>query len=232
MDKVVASPREAVADIRDGATILIGGFGVVQGWPTSLLEALREHGAGNLTLIANTPGVGPTSPQLLAEAGLVRKLVASYALYPKQRTPMDAAIRSGRVALELVPQGTLIERIRAAGAGLAAFYTPTGVDTDVTRDREVREFDGRRYVLETALRGDYALIRASRADRFGNLVYRRGSRNFNPVMATGARVTIAEVDEIVEPGALDPECVVTPGVFVDRVVRCEHPLDMTAIRDL
>ena len=232
MDKVVASAREAVADIRDGATILIGGFGVVQGWPTSLLEALRDHGAGDLTLIANTPGVGPTSPQLLAEAGLVRKLVASYALYPKQRTAMDAAIRSGRVELELVPQGTLVERIRAGGSGLAAFYTPTGVDTEVTRDREVREFDGRRYVLETALRADVALVRASAADRHGNLVYRRGSRNFNPVMATAAPLTIAEVDDVVDAGALDPEAVVTPGIFVDRVVRCERPLDVPALRAL
>ena len=232
MNKVVASAREAVADIPDGATLLIGGFGVVQSWPTSLLEALRQHGARALTLVSNTPGVGPTSPQVLAEAGQVRKLIASYALYPKQRTPMDAGIRSGSIALELIPQGTLIERIRAAGAGLAAFYTPTGVDTDVARDREVREFDGRRYVLETALRGDYALIRASRADRYGNLVYRRGSRNFNPAMATAARVTVAEVDEVVEVGGLDPEAVVTPGVFVDRVVACEKVLDYAAIREL
>jgi len=232
VDKVVGSAREAVADIPDGATLLIGGSGVVQSWPTSLLDALRQHGARALTLVANTPGVGPTSPQILAEAGQVRKLIASYAVYPKQRTPMDAGIRSGSIALELIPQGTLIERIRAAGAGLAAFYTPTGVDTDVARDREVREFDGRRYLLETALRGDYALIRASCADRHGNLVYRSGARNFNPVMATGARVTIAEVDEIVEPGALDPECVITPGVFVDRVVRSERPLDIAAIREL
>jgi 3-oxoacid CoA-transferase len=232
MDKMVASARQAVADVPDGATILIGGFGVVQGWPTSLLEALRDHGARDLTLIANTPGVGPTSPQLLAEAGLVRKLVASYAVYPKQRTPMDAGIRAGRIALELVPQGTLVERIRAGGAGLAAFYTPTGADTEVTRDREVREFDGRRFVLETALRGDFALVRAARADRHGNLVYRRGSRNFNPVMATAARVTIAEVDDVVEPGALDPEAVVTPGVCVDRVVCCERPLDVAALREL
>ncbi len=232
MDKVVASARQAVADVPDGATILIGGFGVVQGWPTSLLEALREHGARDLTLIANTPGVGPTSPQLLAEAGLVAKLVASYAVYPKQRTPMDAGIRAGHIALELVPQGTLIERLRAGGAGLAAFYTPTGADTEVTRDREVREFDGRRFVLETALRGDFALVRAARADRHGNLVYRRGSRNFNPVMATAARVTIAEVDDVVDAGALDPEAVVTPGVWIDRVVRCERPLDVAALREL
>src|SRR5262245_60455086 len=232
MDKVVASARAAVADLPDGATIMIGGFGVVQGWPTSLLEAVRERGARDLTLIANTPGVGPTSPQLLAEAGLVRKLVASYAVYPKRRTATDAGIRAGRVALELVPQGTLVERIRAGGAGLAAFYTPTGADTEVARDREVREFNGRRFVLETALRGDFALVRAARADRHGNLVYRRGSRNFNPVMATAARVTIAEVDEIVEPGGLDPEAVVTPGVCVDRVVRCERPLDVAGVREL
>jgi len=232
MDKVVASAREAVADVRDGATILIGGFGVVQGWPTSLLEALRDHGARELTLIANTPGVGPTSPQILAEAGLVGKLIASYALYPKQRTPMEAGIRSGRITLELVPQGTLIERLRAGGAGLPAFYTPTGVDTAVRPDAEVREFEGRRYVLERALRGDVALVRAARADRHGNLVYRRGGRNFNPVMATAGRCTIAEVDDVVEPGALDPEAVVTPGVCVDRVVRCERPLDVAALRAL
>jgi 3-oxoacid CoA-transferase len=232
MDKVATSAREAVAGIRDGATILIGGFGVVQGWPTSLLEALRDHGARDLTLIANTPGVGPTSPQILAEAGLVGKLIASYAVYPKQRTPMEAGIRSGRIALELVPQGTLVERLRAGGAGLAAFYTPTGVDTDLRRDAEVRAFEGRRYVLETALRGDVALVRAARADRHGNLVYRRGARNFNPVMATAARRTIAEVDEVVEAGEIDPEAVVTPGVCVDRVVRCERPLDVATLREL
>jgi 3-oxoacid CoA-transferase len=232
MDKVVASARQAVADVPDGATVLVGGFGVVQGWPTSLLEALRDHGVRELTLIANTPGVGPTSPQLLAEAGLVRKLIASYAVYPKQHTPMGDAIQAGRIALELVPQGTLIERLRAGGAGLAAFYTPTGVGTEATRGREVREFDGRRYVLETALRGDFAFVRAARGDRHGNLVYRRGSRNLNPAMATAARVTIAEVDEVVEPGGIDPEAVVTPGVCVDRVVRCERPLDVAALREL
>jgi len=232
MNKVVASARDAIADVRDGATILIGGFGVVQGWPTSLLEALRDHGARQLTLVANTPGVGPTSPQILAEAGLVGKLVASYAIYPKQRTPMEAGIRDGRIALELLPQGTLIERLRAGGAGVPAFYTPTAVDTEVRRDAEVREFGGRRYVLETALRGDVALVRAARADRGGNLVYRRGARNFNPVMATAARITIAEVDEVVEAGAIDPEAVVTPGVYVDRVVRCERPLDAATLRAL
>ncbi len=232
MDKAVASARRAVADVPDGATILIGGFGVVQGWPTTLLEALRDHGARDLTLIANTPGVGPTSPQLLAEAGLVRRLIASYAVYPTQRTPMEAGIRAGRIALELVPQGTLVERIRAGGAGLAAFYTPTGAGTEIARDREVRNFDGRSFVLETALRGDFALVRAARADRHGNLVYRRGARNLNPVMATAARVTIAEVDDVVEPGGLDPEAVVTPGVCVDRVVRRERPLDADAVRAL
>jgi len=232
MNKLVASARDAIADVRDGATILVGGFGVLQGWPTSLLEALREHGARNLTLVANTPGVGPTSPQILAEAGLVGKLVASYALYPKQRTPMEAGIREGRIALELVPQGTLIERLRAGGAGLPAFYTPTAVDTDVRHGAEVRELQGRRYVLETALRGDVALVRAARADRAGNLVYRRGSRNLNPVMATAAGTTIAEVDEVVEEGAIDPEAVVTPGVYVDRVVRCERPLDVEMLRAL
>ena len=232
MDKLVASARDAVDCIRDGATVLIGGFGVVQGWPTSLLVALRDHGARNLTLVANTPGVGPTSPQILAEAGLVGKLIASYAIYPKQRTPMENGIRAGRIAFELVPQGTLVERLRAGGAGLAAFYTPTGADTEARRDAEVREFDGRRYVLETALRGDVAFIRGARADPSGNVVYRRGARNFNPVMATAARTTIAEVDDVADTGAIDPETVVTPGVFVDRVVRCEHPLDAATLRAL
>jgi 3-oxoacid CoA-transferase len=232
MDKLVASAREAVADVGDGATVLIGGFGVIQGWPASLLRALRERGSRGLTIVCNTPGVGPTSPQQLAENGQIRKLVASYAAYPTQRTPIEAAIRRGEIEHEMVPQGTLIERVRAGGAGLAAFYTPTGVGTDVAAGREVREFDGRRFVLETALRADFALVRAARGDRAGNLVYRGSGRNYNPVLATAARVTIAEVDEVVAIGELEPESVVTPGVFVDRVVCCEEPLPAERIREL
>jgi 3-oxoacid CoA-transferase len=204
---------------------LLGGFGVIQGWAASCILALAERGPRALTVIANTPGVGPLSPQCLAERGLVRKLVASFAVYPTQPAPMGDGIKAGRIALELVPQGTLVERVRAGGAGLAAVYTPTGVGTEAAVGKDVRVFDGRRYVLERAIRGDVAIVRAHRADRHGNLTYRRGSRNFNPVFATAARTTIAEVDEIVEPGELDPETIVTPGIFVDRVVATENPLD-------
>ena len=215
----------AVADIPDGATILVGGFGVIQGWPASLLEATAARGTRALTVVANTPGVGPYSPQLLAEHGLVRKLVASFAVYPTQRAPMGDGIVAGRIALELVPQGTLVERVRAGGAGLAGIYTPTGVGTETAAGKEERVFDGRRFLFERAIRGDVALVRAERGDRHGNLTYRRGSRNYNPAFATAARTTIAEVDEIVEPGGLDPETIVTPGIFVDRVVRTGRPMD-------
>jgi 3-oxoacid CoA-transferase len=232
MDKLVASAAEAVADVGDGASLLFGGFGVVQSWPNSLLLALRDHGARDLTVIFNTPGVGPLSAQLLAEAGLVRKVIASFAAYPTRATAVEEQIRAGKIELELVPQGTLAERVRAGGAGIPAFYTPTGVGTLVAEGKERRTFGGREYVLETALTADYALVRAHRADRLGNLVYRRGGRNLHPVFATGGRVTLAEVDEVVEPGGIDPECVVTPGIYVDRVVRTEHPLDVQEIRAL
>ncbi|HJQ84102.1 MAG TPA: 3-oxoacid CoA-transferase subunit A [Candidatus Binatia bacterium] len=232
MDKVVASAAAAVADVADGATLLFGGFGVVQGWPNSLLLALRAHGARDLTLVFNTPGVGPLSAQMLAEAGLVRKIVASFAAYPTRRTPIEDQIREGKIALELVPQGTLAERVRAGGAGIPAFYTPTGVGTLVAEGKERRTFRGREYVLETALTADFAFVRAHRADRLGNLVYRRGARNLHPPFATGGRVTVAEVDEVVAPGDIDPESVVTPGIYVDRVVRTEHPLDVEEVRAL
>jgi 3-oxoacid CoA-transferase len=229
--KVVESAAEAVAGVPDGASILVGGFGVIQGWPSSLLQALRAHGARALTLIANTPGVGPTSPQILAETGQIHKLIASYAVYPKQTAPIGEGIKAGTIALELVPQGTLVERVRAGGAGIPAFYTPTGVDTDAARGKEIRTIDGRRCVLERALRADFAFVRAARADRFGNLVYRGAGRNFHPSFATAARTTIAEVDEISDE-PLDPEAVVTPGIFVDRVVRTEDPLDRDRLRAL
>jgi 3-oxoacid CoA-transferase len=232
MDKVVPSAAAAVADVPDGASILFGGFGVVQAWPNSLLLALRARGTRELTVIFNTPGVGPLSAQPLAEAGLIRKVVASFAAYPTRSTPLEDRLKRGEIALELVPQGTLAERVRAGGAGIPAFYTPTGVGTQVAEGKEHRTFGGREYVLETALRADYAFIRAHRADRHGNLVYRRGGRNLHPAFASGARVTIAEVDEVVEPGEIDPECVVTPGVYVDRVVKTEHPLDVEEIRAL
>ncbi len=211
---------------------MIGGFGVIQGWPASLIRALRARGVGELTVICNTPGVGPTSPQQLAENGQIRRLIASYAAYPTQPTPIEAAIRRGEIEHEIVPQGTLIERIRAGGAGLAAFYTPTGAGTEIADGKEVREFGGRPHLLETALRADFALVRAARADRFGNLVYRGAGRNYNPILATAARVTVAEVDEVLPTGALAAEEIVTPGIFVDRLVRVEEPLDAERVRSL
>lgn len=231
-DKVAASAAVAVADIPDGAHLLLGGFGVIQSWPISLITALHDRGVRDLTIICNTPGVGPTSPQILAQNHQIKKLIASFAAYPTRPTPVEAAIKSGEIALELVPQGTLVERVRAGGAGLPAFYTPTGVGTDAAKGKEERVFNGRRYILETALQADFALLRAATADRYGNVVYRRGSRNFNPLFATGAKTTVVEVDRIVEPGGIDPEAVVTPHIFVDRVVQNEHPLDLQAIREL
>src|SRR6058998_1291590 len=213
MDKVAGSAAAAVADVPHGATLLFGGFGVVQGWPNSLLLALRDHGARDLTVVFNTPGVGPLSAQLLAEAGLIRRVIASFAAYPTRPTPIE-------------------EQIKAGGAGIPAFYTPTGVGTLVAEGKERRTFGGREYILETALTTDYAFVRAHRADRHGNLLYRRGARNLHPVFATGGRVTLAEVDEVVPAGAMDPEYVVTPGIYVDRVVRTEHPLDVEEIRAL
>ena len=230
MNKIVSDAAEAVADIPDGATILVGGFGVLHAWPTTLLEALQAQGARDLTLICNIGGVGATSPQILAEKGQIRKLIASYGAVPKRITPLDDAIRAGEVELELVPQGTLIERVRAGGSGLAAFYTPTGVGTDLARGKEEREFGGKRFLLETALRADFALVRAGAGDPHGNLVYRGSSRNFNPLFATAADVTIAEVDEVVAVGELDPEAVITPGIHVDRVIRCERQLDPEVLR--
>jgi 3-oxoacid CoA-transferase len=232
MDKLASSAAAAVADVRDGASILFGGFGVVQGWPNSLVLALRDRGARELTLVFNTPGVGPLSAQVLAEAGLVRRVIASFAAYPTRRTPMEDQIRAGRIELELVPQGTLAERVRAGGAGIPAFFTPTGVGTQVAEGKERRTFEGRDCVLEIAIRADWAFVRAHRADRHGNLVYRRGARNLHPAFASGGRVTVAEVDEVVAPGSIDPEHVVTPGIYVDRVVRTEHPLAVEEVRAL
>jgi 3-oxoacid CoA-transferase len=209
MDKVAASAAAAVADIAAGARILLGGFGVIQSWPISLISALHKRGVRELTVVCNTPGVGPTSPQILAENHQIKKLIASFAAYPTRPTPVEAAIKSGEIELELVPQGTLVERVRAGGAGLPAFYTPTGVGTAAANGKEERVFDGRRYILETAIRADFALLRAAMADRYGNVVYRRGARNFNPLFATGATTTI-----------------------VDRVVQNEQQLDLPAIREL
>lgn len=232
MRKLLLNATNAVADIPDGASILLGGFGVLQGWPHELLFALRERGVKHLTLICNSPGFGPFSPQILAENRQIKKLIASFGGYSYRVTPLSEQIGRGEVEFEMVPQGTLVERIRAGGAGIPAFFTPTGVGTVVEEGKEKRIFNGREYLLETALRADFALIRAHRADTYGNLVYRRTARNFNPPFATAANVTIAEVDEIVEPGQLDPEAVVTPGIFVHRLVRRESPLRQETVFEL
>ena len=230
INKVFRSFTEAVADIPDGAAIMIGGFGGPGGMPSNLLLALREHGARGLTIITNSaglPGFGAKKGEDEANASVlfanhqVRKTIASF---PVPRSPsviseFQKAFQRGEVELEVVPQGTLAERIRAGGAGIAAFYTPTGAGTLLAEGREVREFNGRPCVLEHALTADYALIRAHKADPMGNLVYRGSSRNFNPLMAMAARVTIAEVTELTETGGLDPEAIVTPGIFVHRVVK-------------
>lgn len=224
MRKPLLSAAEAVADIQDGASLLIGGFGVLQGWPHELLSAVRERNVKNLTVICNSPGFGPYSPQILAENHQITKLIASFGGYAYRTTPLSEQIGRGEVEFELVPQGTLVERIRAGGAGIPAFFTPTGVGTVIEEGKEQRIFAGRTYLLETALRADFALLRAQAADTEGNLVYRRSARSFHPPFATAAAVTIAEVDDVHAPGALDPEAIATPGIFVQRLVRRETPL--------
>jgi 3-oxoadipate CoA-transferase alpha subunit len=219
--KVVATPDEAVAVIPDGATIMFGGF-VSAGTPTNLIRALVRRGVRGITGIANNIGLGDELDSL-NENRQFRKFIASFAIRAagSRRSRFEELYRAGEVELELVPQGTLAERIRAGGAGIAAFYTPTGVGTPVAEGKEVREIDGHRYLLETALTADFALLKAHRADTFGNLAYRGAGRNFNVPMATAARFVIVEVDEVVELGALEPNEVVTPGVYVDRIVRCD-----------
>jgi 3-oxoadipate CoA-transferase alpha subunit len=220
IDKRRATLAEAVADIRDGATVLIGGFGLA-GQPAKLIDALIAQGAKNLTIVSNNAGNGETGLAQLIKQRRVKKILCSF---PRQADSyvFDAAFRAGEIELEVVPQGNLAERMRAAGAGIGAFYTPTGYGTLLAEGKETRTIEGRNYVLEYPIRGDVALIKALRGDRWGNLVYRKTARNFGPVMATAAKTTIAEVEEIVELGALDPEAIVTPGIFVDRLVEIER----------
>ena len=207
----------AVAGISDGATILVGGFGSA-GQPVELIDALRRSGPRDLTVVSNNAGNGDYGLAALLAAGQVRKMVCSF---PRQSDSyvFDELYRAGKIELEVVPQGNLAERMRAAGAGIGAFFCPTGVGTALTEGKERRTIDGRDYVLEYPIRGDVALIKAHRADRAGNLVYRKTARNFGPVMATAAATTVVQVGEIVEAGGIDPEVVVTPGIFVDRIVR-------------
>ncbi len=230
--KVVDSFATAVADIPDGAWLMIDGFAGPGGTPQNLIAALRDHGARDLTIVSNTAGLAsvigfgtiagdrPVDIGVLVDNEQIRKVIASFPVSPSPSRPtsFEKAYLEGKVDLEVVPQGTLAERIRAGGAGIPAFYTPTGAGTLMAEGKEVREFDGREHLLEYALKADFALLRGHRADTSGNTVYRGTSRNFNAMMATAAAVTILEVDEVVEVGDLDPEGIHTPGIFVDRVV--------------
>jgi 3-oxoadipate CoA-transferase alpha subunit len=217
IDKFVPSAQAALADVPDGATIMIGGFGGA-GMPVALIDALIAQGATDLTIVNNNAGNGETGLAALIKEKRVRKILCSF---PRQADShhFDALYRAGGIELELVPQGTLAERIRAAGAGVGAFYTPTAFGTDLAKGKETRRIGDTDYVLEYPIRADYALIKADRADRWGNLTYNKTARNFAPIMAAAAKCTVAQVRETVELGALDPEAVVTPGIFVQRVVR-------------
>lgn len=217
IDKTVPDLAQAVAGIRDGATVMIGGFGNA-GMPSALIDALIAQGAGDLTIVNNNAGNGDTGLAALLAAGRVKKIICSF---PRQVDShvFDALYRAGKVELELTPQGNLAERIRAAGAGIGGFFTPTGYGTQLAEGKETRLINGRHYVFETPIHADVALIKALKGDRWGNLVYRKAARNFGPIMAMAAKCTIAQVDEIVPLGALDPEVIVTPGIFVQRVVQ-------------
>lgn len=227
MIEVADSPDEAIAGVADGSTVLVGGFGPA-GMPYELIDALHRQGATDLTIVNNNAGNGTTGLAALLAAGHVRKVICSF---PRQHDSyvFDALYRAGKVDLELVPQGNLAERIRAAGAGIGAFFTPTAYGTPLAEGKECREIDGRPYVLEYPIRGDIALVAAHRADGSGNLVYRKTARNFGPIMAAAADLTIVQVGDLVDTGALDPECVVTPGIYVDRVVVTEPTLERAGL---
>lgn len=216
IDKTLQSATAAVADIGDGASVMIGGFGTA-GMPEELIDALIARGVGDLTIINNNAGNGETGVAALIKAGRVKKIVCSF---PRQSDShhFDARYRAGEIELELVPQGNLAARIQAAGAGLGAIFTPTGFGTQLAEGKETRNIDGRDYVLEYPIQADFALIKAQRGDRWGNLVYRKTARNFGPIMAMAAKTSIVQVAEIVELGALDPEVIITPGIFVQRLV--------------
>jgi 3-oxoacid CoA-transferase subunit A len=217
MNKVLTSADEAVADVFEGATIMVGGFGLC-GIPENLIRALVRRGVGRLHTIANNVGTDGAGLGLVLEAGLIAAHTGSYV---GENRLLEQRMMSGDITLTLIPQGTLSERIRAGGAGIPAFYTPAGVGTVVAEGKEIREFDGRQFLMERALRADFALVKAWRGDWLGNLVYRKTARNFNPMMAAAANVTIAEVEELVEPGEIDPDAVVTPGIYVKRIVAGE-----------
>ena len=217
IDKLYESPAAALDGLRDGATVMIGGFGGA-GQPAELIDALIAHGARDLVIVNNNAGNGETGLAALLKAGCVRKIICSF---PRQvdSQVFDGLYRAGKIELELVPQGNLAERIRAAGAGIGGFFTPTGYGTELAKGKETREIDGRMYVFETPIHADFALIKAERGDRWGNLTYRKTARNFGPIMAMAAKTTVASVHEIVPLGALDLEAIVTPGIFVQRIVK-------------
>ncbi|RYE77623.1 MAG: 3-oxoacid CoA-transferase subunit A [Oxalobacteraceae bacterium] len=219
INKIIPSLEEAVADVHDGATVMIGGFGNA-GMPAELIDALIAQGARELTIVNNNAGNGDTGLAALLKAKRVRKIICSF---PRQTDShvFDALYRAGEIELELTPQGNLAERIRAAGAGIGGFFTPTGYGTLLAEGKETRLIDGRHYVLESPIHADYALIKALRGDRWGNLVYRKTARNFGPIMAMAAKCAIVQVAEIAELGELDPEAIVTPGIFVQRIVKQE-----------
>jgi 3-oxoadipate CoA-transferase, alpha subunit len=220
INKIAPSIEAALAGVKDGSTVMIGGFGTA-GIPNELIDGLIGQGAKDLVIVNNNAGNADTGLAALLKAGRVRKIICSF---PRQADShvFDELYRSGKLELELVPQGNLAERIRAAGAGVGAFFSPTGYGTDLAKGKETREINGKHYVLEMPIHGDVALIRAEKGDRWGNLVYRKAARNFGPVMATAARLTVATVHEVVELGALDPESVVTPGIFVSKIVRIDR----------
>ena len=220
INKIAPSIEAALAGVKDGSTVMIGGFGTA-GIPNELIDGLIAQGAKDLVIVNNNAGNADTGLAALLKAGRVRKIICSF---PRQADShvFDELYRSGKLELELVPQGNLAERIRAAGAGVGAFFSPTGYGTELAKGKETREINGKHYVLEMPIYGDVALIRAEKGDRWGNLVYRKAARNFGPVIATAARLTVATVHEVVELGALDPESVVTPGIFVSKIVRIDR----------
>ena len=218
MDKRIANPEAALANLRDGMIILMGGFGLC-GIPENLIAALRAKGTKDLTVVSNNAGVDDFGIGLLLQNGQVKKMISSYV---GENKLFERLVLSGELQVELNPQGTLAERLRAGGAGIPAFYTPTGFGTPVAENKETREFDGRHFVLERALRGDFAFVKAWKGDRWGNLVYRKTARNFNPMMATAADFVIAEVEELVEAGQFDPDQVHTPGIFVNAIFQGQN----------
>ena len=231
MNKIVASPEQAVADISDGASVAIAGFGVAHRFANSLILALREKGPKELTIVCNSLGdPGAIRGQILAENKQIKKLIAAFSVRPGTPTSSEAQIAAGEMEVELVPQGILVERCRAGGAGIPGFYSPTTIGTDLEKGKEMREFDGKRFVLERAITVDYALLRGYRADRLGNTQFRGGSQNFNPSFAKAAKCAIVEVDEIVEPGVIPPELIDLPGIFVKRVVKTTQVGDGKAWR--